>query len=46
MHGEAGKGAFELDGQMIDAPVYKQVRSSCRLRAQLIKAGDSSPRGG
>ena len=22
----AGNGAFELDGQMVDAPVYKQVR--------------------
>jgi citrate lyase beta subunit len=32
-HGAAGKGAFELDGQMVDAPVYKQVRRQSCLRS-------------
>lgn len=27
-HDKDGRGAFELDGAMIDAPVYKQVRHS------------------
>ena len=30
VHGLQGKGAFEFEGQMVDAPVFKQVsESSC-----------------
>jgi len=35
-YGAAGKGAFQLDGKMIDAPVYKQV-STIRVEFSLVR---------
>ena len=34
-HGLAGKGAFEMEGQMVDAPVYKQVSPALLVESQL-----------
>ena len=35
-HDKRGTGAYELDGAMIDAPVYKQVSS---LSSSFVKKG-------
>jgi citrate lyase beta subunit len=36
-HDKRGTGAYELDGAMIDAPVYKQVYS---LSSRFIERGE------
>jgi citrate lyase beta subunit len=36
-HDKRGTGAYELDGAMIDAPVYKQV---CSLSSRFIERGE------
>jgi citrate lyase beta subunit len=36
-HDKRGTGAYELDGAMIDAPVYKQV---CSLSSNFIERGE------
>jgi citrate lyase beta subunit len=36
-HDKLGTGAYELDGAMIDAPVYKQV---CPIYRPLSKRGE------
>jgi citrate lyase subunit beta-like protein len=36
-HDKRGTGAYELDGAMIDAPVYKQV---CLIYRALLRRGE------